>query len=258
MSRDPSQNVTAAELIEEARRTLISLKQSGRDGFDLAPSSFELMKAWGQPAASQRMIRAEGTAETGEDADSTAESLPAIQADLGNCTRCHLSEKRQHIVFGAGADDARIVFVGEGPGAEEDRQGLPFVGAAGDLLTNIIKAMTFSRETVYICNIVKCRPPQNRNPTPDEIETCLPFLKRQLVAIQPDIIVTLGGVAAHSLLETTTPISRLRGRFQEWQGIPVMPTFHPAFLLRNPEKKREVWEDMKQVMRRLGISPEER
>jgi DNA polymerase len=141
------------------------------------------------------------------------------------------------------------MFVGEGPGVEEDRTGQPFVGAAGQLLTRIIEAIKLTRKQVYICNIIKCRPPGNRNPQPDEIETCFPFLERQIAAIQPDFIIALGTFAAQTLLETTTPISRLRGRFHEYKRTKVLPTYHPAYLLRNSDKKREVWEDMKMLMR---------
>ena len=168
---------------------------------------------------------------------------------MGDCQRCRLSEKRRNIVFGDGAPGAKLVFVGEGPGFEEDQQGLPFVGPAGQLLTRIINAINLERDQVYICNVIKCRPPGNRNPDSDEISTCFPFLKRQLTAIQPKFIVALGTFAAQTLLETRTPISRLRGRFHEYNGIKVLPTYHPAYLLRNPDKKREVWEDMKMLMR---------
>lgn len=230
----------AAALIAETQRSLALLKRAGISGFDLAAESEAILNEWEQP------IRTPAAPDR--------ESLAHIREDLGDCIRCKLSRGRTHIVFGEGDTKARLVFVGEGPGAEEDRQGVPFVGAAGELLTNIIGAMKLSRETVYICNIVKCRPPGNRTPESDEIATCIPFLKRQIGAIRPDIICTLGAVATHSLLDTDTPISRLRGRFRDWQGIPVMPTFHPAFLLRNPERKREVWEDMKQVMGKMGIA----
>jgi DNA polymerase len=143
--------------------------------------------------------------------------------------------------------------VGEGPGNDEDLKGEPFVGRAGELLTRIIQAMNLTREQVYICNIVKCRPPGNRNPLPDEIETCSPFLDRQLMAIKPLFICALGKVAAQTLLNTTSPISRLRGQFLDYMGIPVLPTYHPAYLLRNPEKKRDVWEDVQKLMKALGL-----
>ncbi len=183
-------------------------------------------------------------------------SLPVIREELGECTRCKLSGGRKNIVFGVGEPSAALMFVGEGPGAEEDRTGEPFVGAAGQLLTKMIEAMGFSREGVYIANIIKCRPPGNRNPEPDEIEACEPFLKKQIAAIRPRMIVCLGKFAAQCLLRSDAPISRLRGRFQTYEGTPLMPTFHPAFLLRNPAAKREVWSDLQMVMAeldRLGI-----
>jgi DNA polymerase len=152
-------------------------------------------------------------------------------------------------VFGSGHAAAKLVFVGEGPGFEEDQKGEPFVGAAGQLLTRIIAAINLSRRQVYICNIIKCRPPGNRNPETDEIEACLPFLERQIAAIQPDIICALGKFAAQTLLHSDVPISRLRGRFYDYNGIKLLPTYHPAYLLRNPDKKREVWEDMKMLMK---------
>jgi uracil-DNA glycosylase len=184
-------------------------------------------------------------------ARSRAEALALVRADLGECTRCKLHTGRTHLVFGVGSAETRLMFVGEGPGAEEDEQGIPFVGRAGQLLTQIIKAMGFDREAVYIANVVKCRPPGNRNPEPDEIEQCEPFLMRQIDVIKPAIIVALGKFAAQTLLRTTEPISKLRGRFREIGDIRVMPTFHPSYLLRNPEAKRAVWEDMKLVMAAL-------
>ena len=183
--------------------------------------------------------------------------LQQIREDLGDCTRCKLSGLgRQKIVFGVGNPGAQLVFVGEAPGGEEDKQGEPFVGAAGQLLTKMIEAMGLQRDDVYICNIIKCRPPGNRNPEPDEIAECEPFLKRQLQAIRPRLIVCLGKFAAQCLLRSDAPISRLRGRFAAYQGIPLMPTFHPAYLLRNPSAKREVWQDLQVVMGemdRLGL-----
>jgi DNA polymerase len=177
-----------------------------------------------------------------------AAALALVRADLGDCTRCRLHEGRRNLVFGVGSPEADLMFVGEGPGADEDEQGIPFVGRAGQLLTQIIKAMGYERDAVYIANVVKCRPPGNRNPEPDEIEQCDPFLMRQIEAVSPRVIVALGKFASQSLLRTTEPISRLRGRFQRLGDTPVMPTFHPSYLLRNPSAKREVWEDMKQVM----------
>ena len=184
--------------------------------------------------------------------ENMTETLDMIQNDLGNCHRCILHKGRKHIVFGAGNRHASLVFVGEGPGYEEDRQGEPFVGAAGNLLTKIIEAMNLSRNEVYICNIVKCRPPGNRNPEIEEIKACSPFLERQIEAIQPRFICALGTFAAQTLLESTVPISRLRGHFYTYKGIPVLPTYHPAYLLRNSEKKRDVWEDMKLLMKKIS------
>ncbi len=176
-------------------------------------------------------------------------TLTKVRETLGECTRCKLYKDRKHIVFGVGNPKAWLVFVGEAPGADEDEQGEPFVGRAGQLLTRIIEAMKLTREQVYICNIVKCRPPANRNPEPDEIAACEPFLLAQLQAIRPKLICVLGTVAAQTLLRTREPISKLRGRFHDYHGIPVLPTFHPAYLLRNPHEKKTVWEDMKLLMR---------
>lgn len=173
--------------------------------------------------------------------------LENIRSELGACTRCKLHQHRRTIVFGAGNPHARLVFVGEGPGAEEDVQGKPFVGRAGQLLTRIIQSIDLTREEVYIANIIKCRPPENRNPEPDEIKACEPFLIKQLDAIKPAIICALGTFAAQTLLETDEKISRLRGKFIPYRGSRLIATFHPAFLLRNPQRKREVWEDMKMI-----------
>lgn len=180
------------------------------------------------------------------------ETLDDIRRDLGECVRCQLGEQRTNLVFGVGNPRARLVFIGEAPGRDEDLKGEPFVGEAGQLLTKIIQAMGFSREEVYICNVLKCRPPGNRNPHHDEIVQCAPFMLRQVRAIGPEAVVALGTFAAQTLLATKEPISALRGRFHDYHGIPLMPTFHPAFLVRYPERKREVWDDMKQVMALLG------
>ncbi|TLM61383.1 MAG: uracil-DNA glycosylase [Deltaproteobacteria bacterium] len=181
------------------------------------------------------------------------ESLEEVRAALGDCQRCGLCGTRKTLVFGVGNPSARLVLVGEAPGREEDEKGEPFVGEAGRLLDRILFAMGLSRDDVYICNVLKCRPPNNRDPEPDEIATCEPFLIRQLAAIQPQMIVALGRFAIQTLLQTKAPISRLRGTWQQYQGIPLMPTYHPAYLLRNPAGKREVWSDMKQVMERLRV-----
>ncbi len=178
--------------------------------------------------------------------------LEAVRTELGDCRRCPLGDRRQHLVFGEGNPSAELVFVGEAPGADEDAQGRPFVGRAGQLLTKIIAAMGLKREEVYICNILKCRPPGNRNPLPDEIAACEPFLIRQLGVIRPRVICAMGSIAAHALLKSEAPISVLRGRFHSYQGIPLMPTYHPAYLLRNPGAKKQVWEDVQGIMKRLG------
>ncbi len=182
----------------------------------------------------------------------TDRSLEDIRQELGDCKRCKLSGGRTQIVFGVGNPKAELVFVVEGPGAEEDAQGVAFVGAAGQLLTKMIEAMGLRRQDVYICNVVKCRPPGNRDPEPDEIEACEPFLKAQLAAIQPRAIVALGRFAVQTLLRDKTPITRLRGTWRELDGIRLMPTFHPAYLLRNPSEKRRAWSDLQQVMKFLG------
>lgn len=187
-----------------------------------------------------------------ESFESGAETLEAIRADLGECTRCRLCEQRKTVVFGEGNPNAELMFVGEGPGADEDATGRPFVGRAGQLLDKIIEAIGLKRGDVYIANVVKCRPPQNRTPERDEMATCEPFLFRQIEAIRPKVIVVLGNTPVVSLLGLRSGITRARGEFYEFRGIPVMPTFHPAYLLRDPTKKREVWEDMKKVRAELG------
>ncbi|HSD29241.1 MAG TPA: uracil-DNA glycosylase [Vicinamibacteria bacterium] len=180
-------------------------------------------------------------------AGNAAASLQAIREDIGDCRRCKLAGGRKTIVFGQGSPEARLMFVGEAPGADEDEQGLAFVGKAGQLLTKIIEAIGLRRDDVFIANVIKCRPPQNRNPEPDEILSCQPFLEAQIRAIQPRVLVGLGKFAGQWLLKTAEPISRIRGRLGDYQGIAVMPTWHPAYLLRNPGAKRDVWEDMKAV-----------
>lgn len=174
-------------------------------------------------------------------------SLEDIRAVIGDCTRCKLSAGRNKIVFGVGNPQADLVIVGEAPGRDEDQQGEPFVGRAGKLLTDIIAAIGLSRGDVYICNVIKCRPPENRNPEPDEVETCSPFLKAQIQAIRPKLLCALGKFAAQTLSNSDTPISKLRGEFFDFAGIPTMVTYHPAYLLRNPAAKKDVWEDMKKL-----------
>jgi DNA polymerase len=217
---------------------------------ELGATGFRKDAAWAlrtgaAPAAAER---AEGR---GQRAD-----LASIREDIGDCTRCKLCTLgRTQIVFGVGNPHADLMFVGEAPGRDEDIQGIPFVGRAGQKLTQIIEAIGLTREDVYIANVIKCRPPENRNPEPDEVERCEPFLFRQIDLIKPRVIVALGTFAARSLLKTDAPISRLRGRVYEYRGAQLVPTFHPAYLLRNPSCRREVWEDMKKVRALLNDRP---
>ena len=192
-----------------------------------------------------------GCGEAAGESPTRADGLKLIRQEIGDCQRCKLARTRTNIVFGSGDPNAELVFVGEAPGYDEDQQGLPFVGRAGQLLTKIIESIDMKREQVYICNVLKCRPPDNRNPEPDEVATCNPFLRRQLATIKPKIVCCLGTFAAQTVLQTASPISKLRGKFFDMDGIRVIATFHPAYLLRFPEKKREVWEDMKQIRAEL-------
>jgi DNA polymerase len=231
------------ELIASLRVYLEELKESGVDALPFAapisPASLALATD-GSAAA----VAAAG------------ETLEEIRADLGECCRCGLGRTRTNLVFGVGNPHARLVFVGEAPGRDEDLQGEPFVGEAGQILTRLITRMGFTREDVYICNVLKCRPPNNRDPQKDEIEQCGPFMLRQVKSIGPEVIVALGAFAAHTLLHSTVPISKLRGKFHDYHGIPLMPTYHPSFLLRNRGNNAvywTVWEDMAQVLKRLNM-----
>jgi uracil-DNA glycosylase len=191
---------------------------------------------------------AAGPSEPGEGGQGRSSDLSSIRADIGDCTRCKLhSLGRRQIVFGVGSPTADLMFIGEAPGRDEDIQGIPFVGRAGQLLTKMIEAIGLTRETVYIANVIKCRPPENRNPEPDEVATCEPFLFRQVESIRPKVIVALGTFAAQALLRTQDSISRLRGRVYVYGGAKLIPTFHPAYLLRSPDKKRDAWEDLKKA-----------
>jgi uracil-DNA glycosylase family 4 len=221
-------------LLDSLKDYLEDLRESGVDGLPLAVA--------GAPAIPP--------------GEKERESLDDIRADLGECLRCDLGRIRTNLVFGVGTDRARIVFVGEAPGRDEDLKGEPFVGEAGQILTRLIARMGLTRPEVYICNVLKCRPPQNRNPHADEIEKCSPFMLRQVKAIGPEVIVALGTFATHALLKTKEPISKLRGRFHDYHGIPLMPTFHPSFLLRNRGDTKvywTVWEDMVQVLKLLKM-----
>jgi DNA polymerase len=241
-------------LFEHLEGTLRYLADSGVSGIHCRPETLDIVQSWAMPKKVHASEKQGGALESQalEPNDGTGQ-LEAVRLALGDCTRCRLSETRRHIVFGEGNPKARLLFVGEGPGRDEDIQGRPFVGAAGQLLTKIIQAMGLSRKEVYIANIIKCRPPQNRNPLPEEIETCFPFLQRQIDAIRPEVICALGKFAAQTLLQTETPISRLRGRFHDYRGTALMPTFHPAYLLRNAERKRDTWQDVQKIMAQLGL-----
>lgn len=228
------------------------LAEIGVDGVTRDP-------VWSQRPAEARNVppapdRPAAIAEAGGPQGAAA-ALAGVRNDIGDCTRCKLHTGRRHIVFGIGDPRARLMFVGEAPGADEDEQGIPFVGRAGQLLTDIIeKGLKMPRAEVYIANVIKCRPPGNRNPEPDEVASCEPFLFRQIEVVRPEVIVALGTFAAQTLLRTKTPISRLRGQVFEHQGARLVPTFHPSFLLRNPSSKRDVWEDMKKVLALLGLA----
>lgn len=205
------------------------------------------------PSASAATAAPATAGESGAALSATG-TLDELRGAIGDCRLCRLAGGRTRIVFGVGDPRARLMFVGEGPGRDEDLKGEPFVGRAGMLLTDIIeKGMRLSRSDVYICNVVKCRPPDNRNPEPDEVEACSPFLRRQIQLVKPEVIVALGKFAAQTLLASRTPITRLRGNWHEYEGVPLMPTLHPAYLLRNPGDKKLVWEDIKLVMARLGM-----
>ncbi|MDD2390990.1 MAG: uracil-DNA glycosylase [Desulfobacterales bacterium] len=226
-------NVVA--VIDEVKDFLGYVSDTGIRGFDCSPDSLEIIDRWRKPESVG------------------IETLEDIRHALGDCRRCRLCGNRRHIVFGEGNPHARLAFVGEAPDQDEDAQGAPFSGAAGQLLTKIIQAIKLSRDQVYICNIIKCRPPEDRDPEPEEIGACLPFFQRQIDAIQPEFICALGPLAAQTLLAATEPVSNLRGRFYDYRGIQVLPTYHPLYLLRNPDKKRDVWEDMKMLMEKMGI-----
>ncbi len=200
-----------------------------------------------------------GTSEIMEQTDNKEtmpenDTLDAILAEVTGCEKCSLATTRTKTVFGVGSPSAKLMFIGEAPGADEDKTGEPFVGRAGKLLTDMILAMGLSRDRVYIANILKCRPPDNRNPLPGEVELCEPYLKRQIRIIRPAVICTLGAVSAQTLLKTNVAISKLRGKFHSYEGTPLLPTYHPAYLLRNPSAKKATWEDLKMVMDKLGIS----
>lgn len=251
MTTGSADDLSLSALYASLREYLQELAESGVQG---VPAQEQTRR---DSAPVSRTVETEPrhhTVDTG--ATGTATTLDEVRQQLGDCRRCGLAEGRTSLVFGSGDPSASLVFVGEAPGADEDRQGQPFVGEAGQILTRIITAMGLTRDDVYICNVLKCRPPGNRNPQQAEIDLCAPFLLEQLRVIRPKALVALGTFAAQTLLGTKEPISRLRGRFHDFHGIPLMPTFHPSFLLRNRTDKQrywEVWEDMVQVLKLLGL-----
>ncbi len=230
----------AVELYRELGFEYLPLKKADVEGF---LTRNEANEAYPAPQLKKEDVVHPGN-ETG--------GMKALRDKIGDCRRCKLSENRNNIVFGEGPPDADIMFIGEGPGKDEDLQARPFVGDAGKLLTNLIVKLGLKREDVYIANIVKCRPPYNRNPEEDEVASCRPFVEEQIAMIKPKVIVCLGRVAAQALLKVKTPISRMRGNFFKYNDIPVMPTFHPAYLLRTPKDKWLTWEDMQKVLKKLG------
>lgn len=223
------------EIVGHMKRSLVVHRDMGMDPPPLSPSILHYLKGGGPSS------------------DFSPDSIEALQAYIGECRRCKLCLGRTRLVFGEGSSEAGLMFVGEAPGREEDLEGRPFVGEAGRLLTRMIQAMGLVRETVYICNVVKCRPPHNRDPEVDEIMSCLPFLKKQIQLLRPKVICTLGRIAAQSLLERDVKITRERGKWFTYMGIPVMPTYHPAYLIRNPAEKRPVWEDIQKIMKHMGM-----
>jgi uracil-DNA glycosylase family 4 len=256
-------------LVAQLRTNLATRGRSGLLGVSLSPAAARkpvaalALAPTGPPQSLVMKTARQPNPEPNEEerdpgAPHGAAGLALVREELGDCKRCKLCPTRTNIVFGVGNPDAQLVFVGEAPGADEDAQGEPFVGRAGQLLTKMIEAMGYARGDVYICNVLKCRPPGNRNPEPDEVASCEPFLKKQLGAIRPRIIVALGKFAVQCLLRDDAPISRLRGNLRSYEGIPLMPTFHPAYLLRDPSKKKLAWDDLKAVnaaLAKVGVLP---
>ena len=256
-ARNANSTRAAVQKLESLRRAGVAQLPKGTPGKRKRPAavSATVSDMGDQPAATEAVaVNRTRAGQAAAPLVASGDSLEIIRAEVAACTACEeLACTRKQTVFGVGNPKARLCFLGEAPGADEDAQGEPFVGRAGQLLTKIIEACTLSREEVYILNVLKCRPPGNRNPLPHEVANCRGFLNRQLAIIQPEYICCLGTIAAQTLLETDTPIGRMRGKFFDYQGIPVMCTYHPAYLLRNPSAKKDVWEDMKVLMRRLGV-----
>ena len=260
----------AKEIAAELRAHLIWLRESGISEIPAQREASQAARSAGVgPAPHPSPLPASGEREGSRatptstptaryavtDKGCGSEPLLAIRGDVGECTRCKLAGGRTTLVFGVGDPHAELMFVGEGPGADEDAQGEPFVGRAGHLLTKMIEAMGYRRDEVYIANVVKCRPPGNRDPEPDEIAACEPFLKAQIAAVRPKVVVALGRFAVQTLLRDPTPITKQRGRWRDYEGVKLMPTFHPAYLLRNPPEKAKAWQDLQLVMKELGKVP---
>jgi DNA polymerase len=241
------------ESVEDPRATQIAYQEPSLPKIPLKPALQKVVSTAPSKMPSLVLPAAPGASLFDAADKIVGDTLLRIREDLGECTRCKLHKHRRTIVFGDGNPKAELVFVGEGPGADEDAQGLPFVGRAGKLLTQMIEAMGLERRDVYICNVVKCRPPENRTPEDDEVSTCSPFLFRQLEVIAPKVIVCLGAVAAKTLLRTNRGISQFRGQWLDYRGSKLMATYHPAYLLRNPNAKGEVWKDLQKVMAVLGL-----
>jgi DNA polymerase len=250
-----SPNTDTAILKASLGAYLEELAESGIEGFPAADTKVAPQPV-SRPSIPVSTFQTSATAEPEKNSSEQHENLDKIRKNLGDCQRCKLGKTRKNLVFGIGNPRARLVFVGEGPGADEDTKGEPFVGDAGKVLNRIITAMGLKREDVYICNVVKCRPPGNRDPESDEISACSPFLLRQVQSIEPEVIVALGKFASQTLLGTKEPISKMRGKFRDFHGIPLMPTYHPSYLLRsggNSDSFWDVWEDMVQVLQLLKL-----
>ena len=236
-------------LIASVEAHLTRLKEDGVTTVEVDPDT---VRAWSETASASPESPPQPIPEPAKGESPVSDPLDAIARRVASCQLCRLCETRNRTVPGQGAPNPDIMFIGEGPGADEDKQGLAFVGRAGQLLTKIITAMGYEREDVWIGNIVKCRPPNNRVPTPDEMAACMPYLKEQIALLKPKVIVCLGATAVKGLFDTQTGITKLRGQWMTFEEIDTMPTYHPAYLLRNPPAKRDVWEDMKEVLRKLG------
>lgn len=234
-------NKALLEITGEVKNYIRFLSDLGCKGFECSARNCDTVMEWGV----RKSVH--------EKKSIVPETLETIYAEMGDCRRCGLAANRTHLVYGAGNPGARLVFVGGAPDSEEDVQGLPFVGEGGQLLTRMIQAMGLSREDVYICNIVKCRPAENKTPGPEEFRACLAFFERQVQVIKPEIICTLGAFATRILLKNRAEIANLRGEFQDYKGIKILPTFHPSFLLKNPGNKREAWEDLQKIMTALRL-----